>query len=186
MASEPSKKDPLTTLAVRMKKGDRKAAAALYDELSPKVYGFFFTRTGRRETAEDLSQDMFLKLVEKVDSFDETRGRFVVWFWQVARNLLVDYYREKKEVAFSAFEESQVEAMSITEAPDLDGRLGYRKVQHLVKSLSEEEKELFELRFVAEMPYREVSEIMGKSEIALRVAASRIKGRIKKELKDEI
>ena len=186
MTHNPFKEDRLTTLAVRMKKGDRKAAAALYEDLLPKVYGFFFTRTGRKEIAEDLSQDIFLKLVERIESFDENRGRFVVWFWQVARNLLIDYYRGKKELTFSAFEEGVVEAMAIEEVSDLDGRMRYRKVQHFLTTLGDEEKELFELRYVAEMSYREIAAILGKSEGALRIASLRIKEKIKKEFENEI
>lgn len=186
MASDQLKNDRLTVLAVRMKKGDRKAAAALYDELSPKVYGFFFTRTGRREIAQDLSQDIFLKLVERVESFDEERGRFVVWFWQIARNLLIDHYREKKATPFSSFEESEVEAMAVHEVPDVDSRLHYRKVQIFLKTLSEDERELFELRYVTEMPYQEIAALLERSEGSLRVAALRLKEKIKKGLKDEV
>jgi RNA polymerase sigma-70 factor, ECF subfamily len=176
-------KDRLTRLAVRMKKGDRKAAAELYDDMAPKAYGFFFARTGRKEVAQDLSQDIFLKLVEKIGYFDETRGNFVVWFWQVARNTLVDHYREKKAVAFSSFEENEVEAFSQEEMPDLDGKLEYQKMQRFLKTLGDEERELFELRYVAETPYRDISKILGKSEGSLRVAALRVKEKIKRELK---
>lgn len=177
--------DPLTDLAVRMKKGDRKAAAKLYDELAPKAYGFFFTRTGHRQTAEDLSQEIFMKLVEKIEIFDETRGRFVVWFWQIARNMLVDHYRGKKETPFSSFEETEVEAMAVMAAPDMDHRLRYRKVQAFLATLTDDERELFELRYVAEMPYRDMSELLGRSEGALRVAALRIKEKIKRHFKDD-
>ena len=165
-----------------MKKGDRKAAVRLYDELGAKVYGFFFARTGAREIAEDLSQDIFVRLVEKVETFDEAKGRFTVWFWQMARNMLIDHYRAKKETPFSKFEENEVEAMSVTEMPDIDGRLAYRKVQHFLKTLSDDEQELFELRYVADISYREMSVILGRSEGALRVASLRIKEKIKRAL----
>ncbi len=185
MAFQIFKRDPLTDLAVRMKHGDRKAAAKLCDELTPKVYGFFFARTGKKETAEDLSQEIFLKLVENIERFDETRGRFVVWFWQVARNLLVDHYRAKKETPFSSFEESEVEAMSVTAPPDLDYQLRYRKVQGFIKTLDDDEREIFELRYVAEMPYKDISEVLHRSEGALRVAALRIKEKIRRHFKSE-
>ncbi len=183
MAFHIFERDPLTDLAVRMKHGDRKAAAKLCDELTPKVYGFFFARTGKKETAEDLSQDILLKLVENVERFDERRGRFVVWFWQMARNLLVDHYRSKKETPFSSFEESEVEAMSVTAAPDLDHRLRYRNVQEFIKTLDDDEREIFELRYVAEMPYKDMSELLHRSEGALRVAALRVKEKIKRHFK---
>lgn len=186
MAFHMFKKDELTGLAGRMKRGDRKAATKLYDELFPKTYGFFFARTGHRATAEDLSQELFLKLVEKVGDYDEKRGRFVVWFWQIARNMLIDHYRGKKETPFSSFEEETVEAMAVAAAPDIDHRLRYQKVQGFLKTLDDLEQELFELRYVADMSYKEIGEITGKSEGALRVAALRIKEKIKREFKNEI
>lgn len=173
--------DDLTALAVRMKKGDRRAAVKLYDELLPKAYGFFLTRTSERETAEDLAQDIFLKLVEKVESFDESRGRFAVWFWRMARNMLVDHYRAKREKPFSAFDEETVEAMAVHEMPDIDDRLQHRKVLRFVAALEKDDRDLFEMRYIAEMPYGEIAALLERSEGALRVAAMRLKEKIKRE-----
>lgn len=186
MALGDKTKDKLTALAVRMKKGDRKAAGTLYEELMPKVYGFFFARTGKREVAEDLSQEIFLKLVERIDAFDERKGRFVVWFWQVARNMLVDHYRGKRETAFSAFMENDLEALATTEPANLDHRLRYVAVRDFLGTLGDDERELFELRYAAEMSYKEIAEILGRTEGALRVASLRLKEKIRKEFKHEI
>ncbi|HVO28489.1 MAG TPA: sigma-70 family RNA polymerase sigma factor [Candidatus Paceibacterota bacterium] len=177
--------DRLTRLAVRMKRGDRKAAAALYDEFLPKVYGFLYTRTGKREVAEDLAHDVFIKLIERVDGFDEARGGFVVWFWRMVRNMLVDFYRKKKEVPFSSFEEGAVEAMAVDgRGPDLDDKLRHEKLIAFLGTLNDGDRELFEYRYVAELSYAEIAALTGKTEGSLRVAALRIKGKIKQGLKD--
>jgi RNA polymerase sigma factor (sigma-70 family) len=173
--------DQLTRLALKMKRGDRRAASTLYDDLMPKVFGFLFTRTGKREIAEDLSQDIFVKLVQKVDSFDAKRGKFTVWFWQMVRHVLIDYYREKKETPFSNFEEETIAGMAVTEFPDLDYKLRYTKLKGFLKSLSDDERDLFELRYVAEMPYKEIATTLERSEGSLRVAVLRVKEKIKKE-----
>ena len=175
------KSDELTRLALRMQKGDRKAAAALYDELAPKLYGFLFARTNEREVAEDLSQEIFIKLLEKIESFDASRGVFTVWFWQIARNALIDHYREKKPLPFSSFEEEAVPLLAVAGAPNLDHQLGAQQVRQWIETLDADEQELFQYRFVAELSYREMASLCGKSEGALRVAASRLKARIKKE-----
>ncbi len=172
--------DRLTTLAMRMKKGDRKAAEALYTELMPKTYGFFFARVGKREIAEDLSQEIFLKLVEKIGSFDESRGRFTVWFWQMARNALVDHYRAKKEAVFSGFDDEVVASFAIAEIPPLDEKMLHDSLKLFLKTLAAEEQELFELRYVAELSYREIAPMLGKSESSLRVMAFRLKEKMKK------
>jgi RNA polymerase sigma-70 factor (ECF subfamily) len=181
---EPNKipRDHLDRLALRMQRGDRKAVAALYDELLPKVYGFFFARTGKREASEDLSQEIFLKLILKISSFDKNKGKFTVWFWQVARRHLIDHYRAKQEAPFSSFEESDVEAMAVAPGLDFHARFAYRELRTFLVTLEDEERELFEMRFVAEIPYREISAMTGKQESTLRVAALRIKSKIKQHL----
>jgi RNA polymerase sigma-70 factor (ECF subfamily) len=177
-------KDRLTKLAVLMKKGDRRAAAELYSELLPKVYGFLFSRMNKPEAAEDLAQDVFIKLIDKIDAYDETRGAFVVWFWQVVRRMLIDFYRKKTETPFSHFGDEEVERMAIDDRePNVDGKLQYEKVSGFLETLSDGDRELFEYRFVAELSYAEIAELTGKSEGSLRVASLRIKKKIKKELK---
>jgi len=182
MKRESLTSDNLTTLALRMKRGDRRAAETLYDELLPKVYGFLFTRTGKKEIAEDLCQDIFLKLVQKIDTFNEERGRFTVWFWQMARNMLIDHYREKKETPFSSFEEETVAGMAVTEMPNIEHRMRYTKLKDFLATLEHEERELFELRYVVEMPYKDIAVVLAKSEGSLRVAALRIKEKVWKQL----
>ena len=177
----------LHALAVRMKKGDRRAAGALYDELVPKVHGFVFARTGRREVAEDISQDVFLKLVEKIEMFDERKATFVVWFWRLTRNMLVDYFREKKEVQFSSFEGEDLDRLaSYVAHGNVDAKLAHEKLQKFLKTLGEEEQHMFELRYIAELSYGEMAELLGKSEGALRVATMRVKEKIKKEFIYEV
>jgi RNA polymerase sigma-70 factor (ECF subfamily) len=164
-----------------MKRGDRKAAAALYDALSPKVYGFLFTRTGEKEIAEDLAQHVFIKLIDKVGSFDPERGRFTVWFWQMVRNVLIDHYREKRAVPFSAFEDDVVEGFAVAGTTNLEEKLEYNKIELFMRTLASNEQEIFELRYVAEMPYKEIAAVLSKSEGSLRVTALRVKEKIRRE-----
>ncbi len=177
--------DWLTKLAVRMQNGDRNAAAELYDNLLPKVYGFLYTRTSKREVAEDLAHDVFIKLIEKIDAYDASRGAFVVWFWQVVRRMLIDHYRKKQETPFSHFEPGAVEAMAVDERmPAVDEKFQHEKLLVFIKTRSEEEQELFEYRFIAEMPYGDIAELMGRSEGSLRIASLRIKEKIKKHVRE--
>ena len=176
-------RDRLDRLVAKMKKGDRGAAAVLYDELAPKLYGFVFSRTGSREIAEDLSQEIFIKLIERVGSFDDKKGRFTVWFWRLARNTLIDYYRQKKSIPFSHFEDDEVAGMSVGEIPDTDNVLAHHRLRAIVATFSREDQELFELRFAAEMSYKEIAVILEKPEGTLRVAALRLKEKIHKEFK---
>jgi RNA polymerase sigma factor (sigma-70 family) len=180
------KQGQLTALAVRMKKGDRKAAEKIYAELNAKTYGFFFTRTGaQKNVAEDLTQDIFVRLVQKVQSFNEEKGAFVVWYWRIARNMLVDHYRSKKEMPFSSYESEVLESMAIAPTPDFDNRLKRSRMERTLESMPDDDRELFALRYVSDLSYRDISELLGKSEGGLRVAAWRIKEKIREDQKWE-
>jgi RNA polymerase sigma-70 factor (ECF subfamily) len=170
----------LNRLASRMKKGDRQAAAAVYDELAPKVFGFCLNRVGLRHVAEDLTQGIFLKLLYNIETFDERKGRFTVWFWRLARNTLIDHYREKKENLFSDAGDDVIEAAAVSEgnAAGLDDKMEVERIKKFVGTLDEDESNLFELRYIAELPYGEISELLGKSEGALRVKVTRLKKKI--------
>jgi len=175
--------DELTKLAVKAKKGDALAAEKLYEKLFNKVFGFCMNRTSNRAVSEDLTQDIFLKLVDKIETFDERKGNFLVWFWQLSRNTVTDYYRKIKETNFSDIEEERLEKLSpTTDYQNLDHKIEFDRVRVFIGDLSDDEKELFELHFVADMKYSDIEKILNKSGGALRVAVSRLKQKIRKNL----
>lgn len=179
------------TLAVRMKRGDLKAAELLYTRLYDKVFGFTMHRVSNRAIAEDLTQDIFVKLVEKANLFDKTRGGFLVWFWQIARNTITDHHRKGRGIPFSDLEKDGEEGVSFDypdTGPTLEdvasARETLRKVDMVLASANEEERQLFELRFVADLPYRDISSITGKSEGTLRVSTNRLKRKLKDTIRN--
>jgi RNA polymerase sigma-70 factor (ECF subfamily) len=101
----------------------------------------------------------------------------------MARNTLIDYYRQKKATPFSHFEDDEVAGMAVGEIPDTDNVLAHHRLRAVVATFSREDQELFELRFAAEMSYKEIAVILEKPEGTLRVAALRLKEKINKEFK---
>ncbi len=99
----------------------------------------------------------------------------------MARNTLIDHYRQKKAVPFSQFEDDEVAGMAVGEIPDTDNVLAYRRLRLVVGTFTPEEQELFELRFAAEMSYKDIAHILEKPEGTLRVAALRLREKIHKE-----
>jgi RNA polymerase sigma factor (sigma-70 family) len=172
--------DDMTRLARKMKHGDQGAAEALYNDLVNKVFGFCLSRTGRRDAAQDLTQEIFLKLVSRIETFDEKRGSFPAWFWRLARNTVIDYYREKRDATFSDFPEGKIEEAATYEvSQSIDVKLELERLDLFLESISEEDRKLFEMRYIAQLSYKEISEISEKSEGALRVVVSRLKQKIK-------
>lgn len=184
MIGEHLEKTALNRLALRMQKGETKAAETLYNNLVKKVFGFCVSRTGSKTVAEDLTQDIFLKLVNRIEMFDPKKGGFVVWFWQLARNTVIDHYRREKTLSFSDLE-NENDAENIAggnPVADFERKLEVEKLNKILSIFSEEERELFRLRFVSELSYKEISEILGKSEGTLRVSINRLKKKLKNAL----
>lgn len=173
--------DRLDRFARRMKRGDERAATALYEELAEKVFGFCMNRVRSREAAEDVTQEIFLKLTRHITQYDERRGHFAVWFWKLARNTVIDYYRREEKRARPApepLEELRDEPASRDPSELMDMRMKKEQLLTFLTRLRKDEQELFELRYVADLSYREIAGVLGKSEGALRVAASRLRKKV--------
>lgn len=178
--------DTLTKLARRMKKGDETAAAALYDELVGKVFGFCMNRVGERGAAEDLAQEVFLKVVDNIASFDEKKGTFSPWFWRIVRNTVTDHYRSRREVSLEDVMGAQGEFVSETGSPmrAAEVRLAKQELFGFLSTLSGDEQEIFRLRFISELSYEEMAEALQKSEGSLRVAVSRLRNKLRQHVRE--
>lgn len=176
-----STKDPFNKLAGRLKKGDRAAGAQIFDYFSPQIFRFFMVRIFNREVAQDLTQEVFLKVVAKIKTFDERLGSFSGWIWQIAKNTAKDYWRKKKAVPLSD------ELLKYQESKDfLDGKnspelkIKVDEIFDLVKGFSDEEQEVFALRYLSDLPYRAISRMLKKSESSLRVLVHRVNKKLRK------
>jgi len=79
--------------------GSLEEFAKLYDKYLDKIYQFVFYRTSHRETAEDLTAQIFMKALERIGSYDSQQAQFATWLYRVARNTIIDYYRSQKKDA---------------------------------------------------------------------------------------
>lgn len=176
----------LNRLAGKMQQGDARAADALYRKLSHKVFGFSMNRLGNPGAAEDLMQDIFLKLVERIGTFDRQRGTFSVWFWQLARNTAIDHFRAERDrsiVYADVGEEALAERALYEPHRAVEERWEHDRFREALRALLDDaERELFEMRFIAELSYKEMARLLGRSEGALRVAVNRIKHKIRHTL----
>jgi RNA polymerase sigma-70 factor, ECF subfamily len=166
-----------TLLACRWKEGDRKAGEQIFDHFAPQIYRFYIVRIFNREIAEDLTQNVFLKVTHKINSFHEEMGSFSSWIWQIARNTLIDYFREKKQIVFS---DLPAEGENfVNERDDPTQEIRKQEILSLLTHLSPEEQEIFALHHISDLSYREISLRTQRSEGALRVLVHRINQKLR-------
>jgi RNA polymerase sigma-70 factor (ECF subfamily) len=149
----------------------KKKFAKFYDKFVNQIYRFLFLRTSSKEIAEDLTSQVFLKGWEfylKNEIFDPKS-----FFYQTARNLAVDYFRQKNKnpISLEGFPEISDSRISIEEKIIND--LELEKIFLALSKLKPEYKESILLRYVEGFSPKEIAKILEKSEGATRVLISR-------------
>ncbi len=150
---------------------EKKQFEALYGEYFDKIYRFLFYRVFQKEIAEDLTSKTFLKALEHIDTFDPQKGQFSTWIFRIARNTLIDYWRREVpqvdiEEAWGLGEKDGVEE-------DLDRKAEAEKIKEKMRNLPQEQGEIVKMRVWDELSYKEISEVLGKTEGACKMAFSR-------------
>lgn len=165
------------------KRGDKEALSALYYQFLPAVYGAVAARVPDRATAEDLTSEVFLKMVEgisQVYSTDEVG--FGSWILRIARNTIAGYYRKRQTqpeiipLKTSHWEEDeQRENHAILAShPDYDpvrtteGREEWREVQEAMSRLTEEQQQVILYRLICGYNVATVARILGKNPNAVK------------------
>ena len=151
--------------------GSAEAFGILYDRYLDKIYRFIYYKTFNKETAEDLTSEVFHKALVKITSFDLDKGSFSTWLYQIARNRVIDYYRTAKSVVPL----QDVFDMGVDErTPEtLDAVANLGEVKEYLQTLSAKQREIITLRVWEEKSYREIALLIGGSEDSVKMAFSR-------------
>jgi len=159
---------------------DTKTFEAQYDAYVRKIYKYLYYRTQHRETAEDLTSQVFLKAFDKLGSFDESKGGFSAWIYAIARNALTDHYRSAR----SEVDVDDVWDLRSDEdvARDAEARERVEALRPYLQALPKEQRELVFMRLWDGLSYAEIAAIVGKSEDACKMAFSRTIARLRKDV----
>jgi|SRR5581483_7083615 len=158
--------DTDTDLVARCLAGEQGAWDELIKTHTKRVYALCYRFTSRENEAQDLTQDVFLRVFKSLSSFRAGEGSFVVWLTRLTRNLLVDHYRRTKyERVTDAIEEKlPVLEERTAQISRTDGMLAGREAGELLREalgkLSPELREAVILRDLQEMEYREIAHVL--------------------------
>ena len=161
--------------------GDKSAFGALYDLHVTRVYRHIYYMVGNAAEAEDLTAQAFLQGWEAIARYQMRGAPFVSWLLRIAHNLGVSFLRSRKEA--SQLPETLVDHGSEgnpERATQL--RLEGERVRDAIMKLREEQRKVIILRFVEDLEYKEVAEILGKSVAAVRVIQHRALNALRKQV----
>lgn len=164
--------------------GDAEAWEEIVRTHSRRIYNICYRFTGSADNADDLAQEVFIKMYRTLTSFDPEKGAFTTWITTMTRNLLVDHFRKTKQdratdsldAGLGEEEDSATLSDRIQDtAPSADDRIQRRETQEMVQKaiqkLSPELREAVILRDLQDMDYKEIAQ-------ALKVPEGTVKSRI--------
>jgi RNA polymerase sigma-70 factor (ECF subfamily) len=171
-----------TPLVLRAIERDQEAFGELYDRHVVRVYRHLYYMVGNAAEAEDLAAQTFLKAWEAVPRYQVRGAPFVSWLLRIAHNLGVSHLRARRETA-------QVHEGIVDDKPRRDPEWACEQaadeelVRQAILGLREEQRQVIVLRFIEDLDYREVAEIIGKSVAAIRVIQHRALNALRRQMK---
>jgi RNA polymerase sigma-70 factor, ECF subfamily len=162
--------DPDIQLVERCLQGEESAWEDLVKVHTKRVYAICYRFTGSDPAAQDLTQEVFLRVFRSLRTFRVGEGSFVVWLGRLARNLLIDHYRRtKSERVTDSIEEQlpmleeKTAAIGRTEGM-LAGREASEVLQAGLQKLSPELREAVILRDLEELEYKDIAQVLNVPE----------------------
>lgn len=166
-------------------KTSTEAFGKLYDYYFPRVYAFVASKVNNRHDAEDLTGDIFMKVVENIGHFQWKGVPFAAWIFKIARNTLNDYYHKSSRTKVSdidqAFDLKEDEEKTSPHKKAAQEELSVR-VKKIMNQLPERELEVLQLKFFSQLSNREIMHVTGLSESNVAVILYRTLRKIKPDL----
>lgn len=162
----------VSELVARAQRGSAAAAGALYAHFQPKIYRYLYFRTGDPQTAEDLTGEVFLKMVRFLPDYHPKEVPFQAWLFRIASNLAIDHHRRTSthpEVEVDEELDARSEPMDDT----IQLRLSCEALQQALAGLNEAQRDVVVLRFIEGLAITETAAILHRSEDSVKALQRR-------------
>lgn len=156
---------------------------SVYKEYFSKIYNYMFYKVLNKETAEDLTSEFFIKLLDKLNTFDESKANLNTWLYTIAKNSVTDYFRVHK-----------VNVSVDDEENPIDLPVDYELEKNIIKSedrkalyealttLDDKTRKLLSLKYFFDMSVREIANNTGINESTVSTICLRGIEKLKKQL----
>jgi len=154
-------------LVEQAKAGDAEAFAKLYDACVERVSRYIYFRVSEESDMEDLVAQVFLKAWENLDRYKMGNSPFIAWLYTIARNLVIDHYRTKKDTLPL---EEVLTIPSDAEMPDEQAqtRFDLEAMRDALQVLSKDQQQVLILKYIAGLPNESIAKVMNKQEGTIR------------------
>jgi RNA polymerase sigma-70 factor (ECF subfamily) len=155
-------------LLLRASRCDPAALTAVYDQYVGRIYTYIYRRVGEVELAEDLTGQVFMRMLEAVYAGRPWQTSFSGWLYRIAHNLVIDYYRRRGRATFVDIDEVIAPSPHGQPQPSVEAMLDSEQLRQALCKVTEEQAQVISLRFLEDLSIAETAEIMGKTEGAIK------------------
>ena len=166
----------------RARSGDQQALGELYDIYFPRIYRYILARTGNHAEAEDVTEEVFVKVLGAIGAFQWRQAPFAAWIFRIARNQLVSHTRKN-----GAGRQSIPLADSVADpSPDpfvrVEDKLEFDQIFDTARALPQAQREVLWLRFGVGLSVSDTARTLGKHEGNVKVLQHKAIARLQKLL----
>lgn len=149
--------------------GDENALAVLIDRHQAKIYGFIYSKVFDRDVADDIFQDVFIKVIKtlKGKHYNE-EGKFLPWVMRIAHNLIIDTFRKDKKMPLNRdTDEYCIFSYMTDNTPNIESQMITAQVESdllkLVSELPDDQRQVLEMRIYDDLSFKEIADMTGVS-----------------------
>ena len=164
--------------------GDADDFGRLYDLYVDRVYRHIYYRVGNTADTEDLTQQVFLKAWKAIGRYRKGTSPFLAWIMKISHNLIIDYYRLKKDVAYLddewAFEDTDSSPERLAEE-----HVTQQQLRKVILQLPYDQQQVILMSFIEGFTYAEIASALEKREGTIRVILHRALKKMKQIMESE-
>jgi RNA polymerase sigma-70 factor (ECF subfamily) len=171
-------------------KGDEKSLEILIQQYLKPIFSFVYRYVGNAPDAEDLTQEVFVRVWKNIKKFDQARS-FKAWIFNIAKNASIDHIKKKKAIPFSRFENAEGENIvtdtltdkSPSPLQNAERQDMVRLLTEAVDKLSEKYRLVLRLHYNSQLTFQEIADNLGESIDTVKSRHRRAVIELKKTLK---
>ena len=165
MEEHTKNKNLIEMLVNKARTGDKDALTELYGVFREKIYRYVFFKCGNHADAEDITNEVFLRMIQSIANFQWKGIGFSSWLFKIASNLVIDYYRNKSRRNIESIEKRDYIGETNWEqiSEFLDNRDLFHAIYKDTDDLTDLQKEVVNLRFIGDLSLKATAEAMSKN-----------------------
>ena len=152
---------------LRAQRGDAEAIEELYRVNQPLIFRYVYFRVRDRETAEDLTGEVFVQMVTALPRYEDRGVPIAAWLFRIAHDRVVDHHRRAAHQPTEPVSDALEDDRPSTEAAAFD-RLDSRQLRRMMDSLTDEQRLVIQLRFVEGYDLEDCARLMQKTTGAIK------------------